>query len=208
MEDFMIHTALVSITFRKLSPKEIITLVAKAGLNGIEWGGDIHVPHGNIERAKEVYRMTADAGLKVAAYGSYYHVGCEEQDGISFGEVLDTALELKAPTIRVWAGNRSSREADEARWMKVVDDAYRISEISKGSGITISFEYHGNTLTDTGESALRLMKSVGRDNVASYWQPPVGLDFESQIKGLKQILPWLGNIHVFWWSLPVFKPIP
>lgn len=203
----MIHTGLVSVTFRKLSPQEIINLVVKAGLSGIEWGGDVHVAHGNIKQAREVYKMTADAGLKVSAYGSYYHVGCEEQTGISFGKVLNSALELKAPTIRVWAGNCGSREADEAWWAKVVDETNRISEMANDSGITISFEYHGNTLTDTGESALRLMKTVGRNNIASYWQPQVGLEFKQQIEELKQILPWLGNIHVFWRNMFERQPL-
>lgn len=203
----MINAGLVSVTFRKLSPQEIITLVARAGLNGIEWGGDIHVPHGNVDRAREVYRMTSDAGLQVAAYGSYYRVGCEEQDDIPFEKVLDTAIELKAPTIRVWAGNRGSQEADDAWWEKVVYETCRISEMVKDLGITISFEYHGNTLTDTGESALRLMKTVSRDNVSCYWQPPVGIDFGQQIIGLEQILPWLGNIHAFWWNAYERQPL-
>ena len=201
------YTGLVSITFRKLSPQEIIALVAKAGLNGIEWGGDMHVPHGNIERAREVYKMTADAGLKVAAYGSYYHVGCEDQEGISFRKVLDTALELKAPTIRVWAGNRGSQEADGDWWAKVANETCRISEMAEGSGITISFEYHPNTLTDTAESTLRLIKTVKRDNIASYWQPTFGLDFKRQIEGLKQVLPWIGNTHVFWWDRNEIQPL-
>jgi len=70
----MIFPGLVSITFRKLSPEQIIELVRKAGLSGIEWGGDIHVPHGDIARAKEVKSMTKEAGLRVAVYGSYYHL--------------------------------------------------------------------------------------------------------------------------------------
>jgi sugar phosphate isomerase/epimerase len=41
----MIHTALASVTFRHLTFEEIIELVRKAGLDGIEWGGDIHVPY-------------------------------------------------------------------------------------------------------------------------------------------------------------------
>jgi 3-dehydroshikimate dehydratase len=197
----MIKTGLVSITFRKLSPVEIIRLVKKAGLVGIEWGGDIHVPHGNIRIAGEVAKMTTDAGLKVASYGSYYRVGCDEKEGASFEAVLETAFELKAPTIRVWAGDRGSAEADEAFWERVVDEARRISGIAKDTGITISFEYHGATLTDTAETAERLMKLIDRKNIFSYWQPPAGLDFNQQIESLNKITPWLGNIHVFWWKM-------
>ncbi|MCU0793379.1 MAG: sugar phosphate isomerase/epimerase [Opitutaceae bacterium] len=106
----MIHPGLVSITFRKLSPVEIVGLVRKAGLRGIEWGGDVHAPHGDIGRAREVRALTEDAGLKVAAYGSYYRAGWSEANGLSFKHVLDSAVELGAPTIRVWPGNKGSAE--------------------------------------------------------------------------------------------------
>ena len=46
----IIKSGLVSITFRELNPLEIIRLVSKAGLDGIEWGGDVHVPHGDIKK--------------------------------------------------------------------------------------------------------------------------------------------------------------
>ena len=45
----MIESGLVSITFRKLTVEKIIELVKEAGLQGIEWGGDVHVPHDNTE---------------------------------------------------------------------------------------------------------------------------------------------------------------
>ena len=48
------RTGLVSVTFRKLTPEKIIELVSEAGLNAIEWGGDVHVPHGDLKRAAEV----------------------------------------------------------------------------------------------------------------------------------------------------------
>ena len=63
----MLSTGLVSITFRNLKPIDIVKLVSQAGLKGIEWGGDIHVPHGNIERARETAKMTEDYGLAIAA---------------------------------------------------------------------------------------------------------------------------------------------
>ena len=73
----MLCGGLVSITFRRLSPREIVKLVKKSGLEGIEWGGDVHVPHGDLSVAREVATMTQEEGLVVAAYGSYYRVGCE-----------------------------------------------------------------------------------------------------------------------------------
>ena len=110
----MIRGGLVSITFRKLSPRAIIDLVTRANLIGIEWGGDVHVPHGEIRVTRDVAQMTRDAGLLVASYGSYYRVGVSEADGLAFARVLESAIALGAPTLRVWAGNRGSADADES----------------------------------------------------------------------------------------------
>ena len=80
----MIRGGLVSITFRKLNSREIVDLMTRTNLVGIEWGGDVHVPHGEIALARDVAQMTRDAGLLVAAYGSYYRVGVSEADGLAF----------------------------------------------------------------------------------------------------------------------------
>ena len=137
---------LVSITFRKLTPAEIIALVKQTPLAGIEWGGDIHVPHGDVKRAAEVGRMTRDAGLAVSAYGSYYG----ETDRLVFERVLDSAVALGAPVIRIWAGRKGSAAA----------------------GRQIAFEFHGGSLADTPESCLRLLQAVNHPAVFTYWQPP------------------------------------
>ena len=54
---------------RKESPEAIVAAAAQAGLQGIEWGGDIHVPCGDIENAKRVSALTEAAGLQTLAYG-------------------------------------------------------------------------------------------------------------------------------------------
>lgn len=196
----ILKTGLVSISFRKLSPEEIIKLVSRAGLQGIEWGGDVHVPHGDLERAREVSKMTRDAGLEAASYGSYYEVGCEKEKNIPFEKVLDTAKELGALTIRVWAGNRGSKDADQSWWNTVVEESRRIADIAQRTGITVAYEYHRNTLTDTTESAYRLLKEVGHRNIRSYWQPTVEWSEEACLDSIEKIIPWLSNIHIFHWE--------
>ena len=195
----MIRSGLVSITFRDLSPAEVIELVVQAGLEGIEWGGDIHVPHGDLERADEVGRMTEDAGLTVASYGSYYRVGVSEAGGLRFEEVLATAVALDAPTIRVWAGDRGSGEVNPGYRATVVRESRRIADLVKAAGLSVSFEYHSNTLTDTSASAVTLLEEINRDNVQTYWQPPVGASVDCCLEGLGRILRYLSNVHVFHW---------
>jgi len=196
-----IYPGLVSITFRQLSPTEIITLVAQAGLQsiewGIEWGGDVHVPHGDVATAKRVRQQTVDAGLQVAAYGSYYRVGHGETG--PFEAVLHSAVALGAPTIRVWAGRQGSADADEAYWQAVIDDSRRIADLAEKEGITLAYEFHGNTLTDTNEAAHALLTRVAHPNIRTYWQPPRYSTVPENLAGIDTMRPWLSHIHVFQW---------
>lgn len=201
----MLHTGLVSVTFRKLSPSEIVALVAQAGLEGIEWGGDIHVAHGDLPRAREVRRITEDAGLKVAAYGSYYRVG--DAEPVPFERVLESAIELGAPTIRVWAGKIGSEAADAAYRERVIDDSRRIGDLAARHGIAIAYEYHRNTLTDTPASAEKLLAEVAHANVGTYWQPPVEMPVEESVQALRGVLPRLINLHAFWWVSRERRPL-
>ncbi|MFI5356378.1 MAG: sugar phosphate isomerase/epimerase family protein [Opitutales bacterium] len=195
----MIFPGLVSITFRKLAPAEIVALVRQSGLHGIEWGGDVHVPHGDLGCAREVRERTHEAGLAVAAYGSYFRVAHSEDHGLPFQQVLDTALELGAPVIRVWAGTIGSASADDdARW-HVVADLRRITEQAAKFGVGVATEFHGGTLTDTNESANRLLVEVDRPNLFSYWQPLLDQSDEVGLAGLHLLAPRLAHLHVYQW---------
>jgi sugar phosphate isomerase/epimerase len=195
----MLTPGLVSVTFRQLAPEEIIALVRQAGLAAIEWGGDVHVPHGDLARARQVGRLTREAGLQVSSYGSYYRVGHVEP--CPFEAVLDSALELGAPTIRVWAGKVGSRAAGEDGWQQVIADSRRISALAARAGLSVAYEFHGHTLTDTPAAARRLLESVDHPALRCYWQPPQGATFANALQGLTTIQPWLSNLHIFQWQV-------
>lgn len=202
----MLHSGLVSITFRQLSAQEILRLVAQTGLEGIEWGGDIHAPRGDLVHAREVRRMTAEAGLRTAAYGSYYRVGHE--DSGPFEAVLATAVELEAPLIRVWAGTQGADTAEAAYLDQVVEDSRRIADLAAQAKIKIAYEFHANTLTDTNEAAHKLLKAVAHENIASYWQPPRFSTLDYNLAGIAAVLPWLQHIHVFNWHINTGERLP
>ena len=82
-----IRTGLTSVTFRQKTIDEIVALAHMAQLDGIEWGGDLHVPAGDVQAARHAAKATADAGLSVLSYGSYFH-GDEGED---FGRKLKEA---------------------------------------------------------------------------------------------------------------------
>ena len=195
-----ILSGLTSITFRHLSMTEIINLTVQADLNGIEWGGDIHVPHGDTRIASEVYKMTNDAGLNVIAYGSYYTIGYSAENGLDFKSVLDSAVALHAPVIRVWVGKVASAEVDENYRNKIIEETISIAKLAGERNIEIAFESHINTLTDTGESSVDLLKKINQKNVKTYWQPDPSFSDDENLEKLSLIFPWLKNIHVFHWT--------
>lgn len=204
----MIHPGLVSITFRKLSPTEIVALARQAGLKGIEWGGDVHVPHGDVGRAREVSELTQENGLVVAAYGSYYRAGQSEGAGLAFERVLETAVELGAPSIRVWPGGAGSDATDAETRRKIVQDLRRIAELASRARVEVSLEFHSGTLTDTNESASRLMAEVDHPNARINWQPHNGEATGDCAAGLRALLPCVGNTHVFHWWPTAAEPHP
>jgi 3-dehydroshikimate dehydratase len=200
MTTSLLTPGLVSITFRPLAPAEILALMTQAGLTAVEWGGDFHVPHGELVRAAEVARMTADVGIGCCAYGSYYRVGESESEGLPFAQVLETAVALGAPSMRVWAGRRGSADADPAYRSAVIDDAVRIADLAAAAGVAVALEYHGGTLTDTDASARQLARELPHANLWFYWQPPVGLPPADCLMSLQALLPRLLNLHVFHWQ--------
>src|SRR3954467_2439407 len=162
----MLTSGLVSVTFRQLAPRAIVELAAAANLGGIEWGGDIHVPAGDLETARTVRQITADAGLQVLAYGSYFRF----QPQVAFEPVLETALALGAPLIRIWAGSQPSAATDAATRAMIVAESRRIAQLASQAGVIVAYEFHAGTLTDTTESALALLEAV--EGMRTLWQPP------------------------------------
>ncbi|MEA4824606.1 MAG: TIM barrel protein [Clostridiaceae bacterium] len=195
----MWKTGLTSITFRKLSCREIIDLAARAGLNGIEWGGDGHVRPGYAAQAAEVAAETRAAGLEVLSLGSYYRPGSD--DDTVGTQVLELCRAMDTKMLRVWAGKLGSLEAEGDARRRVVDALIRLCDAAAPLGITVATEYHANTLTDHAASTLRLLQEVSRDNFRTYWQPVVYDSVDVNVRALASLLPHSANIHVFSWAI-------
>lgn len=196
----MFKIGLCSVTFRDLPVEKVIEAAKKAEIDGIEWGGDYHISPGDFEQAKRVASLTKEAGLEVTSYGSYYRLGNETGEA-PFDTVLETAIKLGSPSIRVWAGDLGSDEATDSDYRTVTADAKRIADAAEEKGILINLEYHGKTLTDTAESAVRLMKEINHPNVCLYWQPALFESPEERAQSIDKVTPWLIHVHVFHWKI-------
>ncbi|TDU90730.1 sugar phosphate isomerase/epimerase [Kribbella voronezhensis] len=193
-----VRTGLVSVTFRQLAVEEVVEVADQAGLAAIEWGGDVHVPLGDLPAARKARALCEDRGLAIAAYGSYLRAGSVDREEIR--TAVTTAVELGAPRIRVWAGTVGTAEAGVGDRMAVTRGLAELADVAAGSGIEIAMEFHRNTLTDEVDSTITLLLDVGAPNLTTYWQPPVDLDDAECLQQLEALMPWLSTVHVFsWW---------
>lgn len=192
----MLIPGLCSVTFRSLSPLEICRLAQQAGLKSIEWGGDVHVT--TEAAAREVAALSADHGLAPASYGSYFRAGANKLD--DFARSLDVALALGAGNIRVWAGAKGSADVTGMERASIVRELRECGELALAAGITVSLEFHGNTLTDSTESAGKLVSELGACNVHMYWQPRWDWPADQRLGGLMIALQRLTHLHVFTWA--------
>lgn len=195
------HAGLCSISFRALTVEEILRLSEDGGVEGIEWGSDVHVPAGDTGRARKVARLCADAGIACPSLGSYVRADAEDEQQ-DFDAVLETALALGVANIRVWAGNVGSGEVDEDGRQRVADSLRNHVGKAASHGLTVSLEYHRNTLTDAGQSALDLLNRVNYPSLFSYWQPNPEIDHADWSDEIRLIGERCSHVHVFHWLPP------
>lgn len=189
---------LVSVTFRRKTPREILELMIRAELCAIEWGADVHVPPGDVATAGVVGEMTRQSGVIIASYGSYHRMGGVDD---AFLRVLDSASALGAPVVRVWAGDRPSAAYTPAQLEDFIASARRMGDACEERGLSLALEYHGGTLTDTPDAARALFDRLRHPAILSHWQPPVGLADADCLDALHRMAPDLAHLHVFSWDV-------
>lgn len=192
------RAGLCSVTFRQLAPDDVIDAAVGAGLESIEWGAgtDEHVTPGDSAAAASLGERTRDAGLAVASLGGYFR--CRNDESIE--PLLDSAVAIGAPRVRVWAGTVGSADVDDAERARIADRLTDAADRAAAQGIELALEYHGRTLTDTAESARALLQTVAHPNLTTYWQPTQGADDDVAIGELEAVAPWVSTLHVFsWW---------
>lgn len=190
----IMRPGLCSVTFRGLAPEEIVALAADAQLEVIEWGGDVHVPPGDVERAVRVAHATTDAGLAVCSYGSYFRAGADEE----LTPILDSAQALGADRVRVWAGRVDSADATPEQYAQIASRLRDAADEADERGIRLALEYHRGTIADDPDAVLRLLADVPA--LSTYWQPSVGAEDAQALAEFDAVAEHTTAVHVFsWW---------
>ncbi len=197
MSDF--EPGLCTVTFRKMPAARIVELAAEARLAAIEWAGDAHVPPGDTTAARTAARLSERNGL-TTSYGSY--VAPPTDDLSVFMGALETAIALRSSNIRIWPGTRQRDSKDySAGERRAAADAIRdMGAEAARHDVTVSLEYHPQSLTDTTESACRLIEAIAHDNIYLYWQPRPGLALDQAIAEVARIGQHVSHVHVFAWD--------
>lgn len=193
----LVAPALCSSTLRSLTVESVAEFAADSSVAAIAWGSDHHVPVGDVVTARRAAALTAAAGLRVAAYGSWFRLGV---DAIAdFGRVLETARALGAPRIRVFAGATGFAESTGEQWRAVVESTRAAATRAAEFGVELVFEIRPGTLTDGAMAIERLLAEVDRSNVLIFWAPAVGVNDAHSLESLDRLLPKVAAVHVFSW---------
>ena len=193
----MLKPGLVTVTFRKFDVPKICQTAKNAALELLEWGGDIHVPPMNESAIALAKSCSVEHGLVIDTYGSYYRCSGEADE---IAAAAETAHAIGAKNLRVWAGTKGNADADEVYRRAVTENLIQVCAKAAEFGLTVSPEFHGGTLTDHWEYAVRLAQEVGAENLRLYWQPNQFRDDTYNLTALRAVLPWLSNVHVFTWA--------
>ncbi|MEN8254575.1 MAG: sugar phosphate isomerase/epimerase family protein [Verrucomicrobiota bacterium] len=196
----MIKSGVCSITFREKTVDEVIDLAVEAGLDGIEWGGDVHVPPSDLPNAELVGRLTREAGLEVAGYGSYCFAFDKPGDPLAdFDPAIDAAAILGAPVLRIWAGSFAIDKTPEY-FQVVAEQSRKLADAAEKREVKVAYEFHDNTFTETLDGALKLLRVADHPNLYTYWQPPNGSGLNQRLEQIAALKERLLNVHVFHWD--------
>lgn len=190
-------TGLVSISFRKYTPEQVMTATAEAGLEGIEWGSDVHAPVNEIDVLKGIAQRQKQLGLRCAAYGTYFRLGVTplEQlaDYIRAAELLDTDV------LRIWCGDRPSCEYSREERERLFELAAAAAQMAERAGVRLCTEFHHHTFTDECLAVEEIIRAADSKAWRTYWQPNQYRTWQENRLTAGLLAPYVENYHVFSW---------
>ena len=193
----MFHTGLVSISFRSLTPEQIVDYMQEAGLRYVEWGSDVHAKKEDLETLHRIAALQQKNGIYCSSYGTYFHLGRDPLSDlpayISAAQILGTNI------LRLWCGNKKSTEYMPEEKTAFLEQCRAAARIAEEHGVIFCMECHNNTYTQLLEGALELMEAVNSPAFRMYWQPNQFNSVAENIDYAKRIAEYTVHIHAFKW---------
>lgn len=189
---------LVSISFRKHTPEEILNAVKEAGLSCVEWGSDIHAPCTDIKRLHEIAALQKEYGITCSSYGTYFRLG--ETPIAELDAYIRAAKILGTNILRLWCGNKSGKDMSDQERMDLLSACQSAAAVAQFHNVKLCMECHMRTFTEDPNDAVWLMKAVDSSCFRMYWQPFQWQDTRTNLENAKKISPYAEHIHVFQWK--------
>lgn len=194
----MFDCGLVSVSFRRLEPKEVVRLCKENGLVIIEWGSDIHAPCDNEDRLEEIAALHKDNGIRCSSYGTYFRLGVHDTEELH--KYIKTAKMLGTTILRLWCGEKNYEDMTEEQRDYIISESKKAAKIAEDEGVTLCMECHNKTFTNCIEGALELMEKVDSPAFRMYWQPNQYKSEEVNLEYARKIAKYTKVIHVFNWE--------
>ncbi len=188
---------LVSISFRSLSPEELLHICRDVGLSSIEWGSDVHVKPGDQENLQAVLALEKEYGISCSSYGTYFKLGVHALDTLP--SYIETAKALKTDILRIWGGDNDFEKMSEEERAFLLAEGKKAAAIAEAHGVTLCLECHNGTVTNCLDGAKFIMEGVDSGAFRMYWQPNQYKSFEENLAYAEWAAPYTKVIHVFNW---------
>lgn len=189
---------LVSVSFRKHAPKEILEAARAAGLSCIEWGSDVHAPCDDRERLKEIATLQSRYGITCSSYGTYFRL--TETPLEELEQYVQAAKILGADVLRLWCGRKAGADMTREERDLLLLACRRAARIAEDADVTLCLECHKKTFTEDPDDAVRLMQAVDSAHLRMYWQPFQWQSADQNLENAKKIAPYAKHVHVFHWK--------
>ncbi len=198
------NLGLVSISFRKHTPEEILAAVKSAELTCIEWGSDVHAPCRDTERLYEIARLQGEYGITCSSYGTYFRLGVTPLEELS--DYIAAAGILGTNILRLWGGTKKGADMTPEELADFTDTCRKAAAMAEEAGVILCLECHMLSVTETPDYAVSLMEAVNSPAFRMYWQPFQWLDTEGSLAVARAVAPYAEHIHVFNWQPPRMAP--
>src|SRR3954454_10978363 len=121
-------------------------------------------------------------------------------DDVSVDAVLETALALGAPMVRIWTEFGVTPSSSDAERRRVTQRTAALVDRIADHGLLTALEFHPATLTETAASAEELLTALDRPGLRTHWQPDPTLSPAAALDELALVTPHLAHLHVFAWG--------
>ncbi len=180
-----------SVTFRNKTISEVVEIAKNAGVEFIEWGGDVHVK--TLDDAKLAKKLCDENNIKISSYGSYYRTGSSAV--AEWEDVCRISSEMGAFSVRIWLGNKNSEDFTESEYNELFEEMKFLCRKAKEYNLLVCPECHDNTFNNNTGAILKLKNDLNCDNFKTYFQSRY-LRFDYDINRIEKTFDFIENFHV------------